>query len=195
MIGKTLGHFRITDKVGAGGMGQVFKAVDMKLGRTVAIKTLLPDRVADGERKRRFIQEAQAASALNHPNIVVIHEIGEEAGVDFIVMEFVEGRTLDALIPPEVEQVLRRALRKDAARRFQHMDDLKVALEELREESESGKLARVEAPKASARRWWVGGGDWGGGCLRSGGGMVRVTARGGGGRFTIGGSAFGVDVR
>lgn len=99
MAEKTIGRFRIVDRLGAGGMGQVYKAIDTRLNRTVAIKTLLPDKVSDPERKRRFIQEAQAASALNHPTIVVIHEIGEEDGIDYIVMEYIEGKTLDALIP------------------------------------------------------------------------------------------------
>lgn len=298
MIGETIGHFRILSKLGTGGMGQVYKATDARLNRAVAIKTLLPDKVTDPERKRRFIQEAQAASALNHPNIIVIHDINEENGVDFIVMEYVEGKTLDALIPrggmklgdalriaiaiadalakahsagiihrdlkpsnimvaddgrikvldfglakltdfaevgageatltvrpetedgvilgtttymspeqaegkkldgrsdifslgavlyemvtgrrafsgnsrtailsailreepkvpeslpSEMERLLRRALRKDPARRFQHMDDLKVALEDLREESDSGKLARV-GPAKSHRGWLI----------------------------------------
>jgi serine/threonine protein kinase/Tol biopolymer transport system component len=79
-------------------MGVVYQARDMRLKRSVAIKVLLPDRMTDPERKRRFIQEARAASALNHPNIITIHDIGNEGGIDFIVMEFVAGRTLDQRI-------------------------------------------------------------------------------------------------
>src|SRR5437773_7939162 len=99
MTGQTLGHYQILEKLGAGGMGEVYKARDSRLNRTVAIQLLRPERVADAGRKQRFVQEAQAASALNHPNIVVIHDINSENGVDYMVMECVAGRTLDALIP------------------------------------------------------------------------------------------------
>ncbi len=99
MIGKTLGHYQIAEKLGEGGMGVVYKARDTHLDRFVAIKVLPAERVADPDRKRRFVQEAKAASALNHPNIVTIHDITQEAGTDFIVMEYVAGKTLDDLIP------------------------------------------------------------------------------------------------
>ena len=99
MTGQTLGHYQILEKLGSGGMGEVFKARDTRLNRLVAIKVLPPDKVSNPDRKRRFIQEAQAASALNHPNIVVIHDIHEEFGVDYMVMEFIEGKTLEAAIP------------------------------------------------------------------------------------------------
>ncbi len=98
MIGQALGRYRIVDKLGEGGMGVVYKARDTDLDRFVAIKVLPPERVADRERKRRFVQEAKAASSLNHPNIVAIHDIAADDGVDFIVMEYVEGRTLDQVI-------------------------------------------------------------------------------------------------
>jgi serine/threonine protein kinase len=80
-------------------MSEVYRARDSRLGREVAIKTLPAERMADEGRRRRFVQEARAASALNHPNIVTIHEIESAEGVDFIVMEYVPGRTLDGLIP------------------------------------------------------------------------------------------------
>jgi len=99
MIGKTLAHYRIVAKLGAGGMGVVFKAQDLHLDRFVALKILPPEKVADPDRKRRFVQEAKAASALNHPNIVTIHDIAQEGETDFIVMEFIDGETLDQLIP------------------------------------------------------------------------------------------------
>ncbi len=98
MIGRTLLHYRITEKIGEGGMGAVYKAVDTHLERPVAIKVLPADKVADPGRKQRFIQEVRAASALHHPNIVVIHDIAADQGLDFIVMEFVEGLSLDRMI-------------------------------------------------------------------------------------------------
>jgi eukaryotic-like serine/threonine-protein kinase len=292
MVGKTISHYDILEKLGDGGMGVVYKARDTHLDRFIAIKVLLPERVADPDRKRRFVQEAKTASALNHPNIVHIYDIDQQDGVDYIAMEHVQGKTLDQLIPrdgmrlnealkcaaqiadalakanaagiihrdlkpgnvmvtqdervkvldfglakltesagigedastrtvkptteegkivgtvaymspeqaegkkvdarsdifsfgsllyemitgrrafqgdtrastlaavlrdepkpasqitlglsKEVERVIRRCLRKDPAHRFQHMDDLKVALEELEEESDSGKLTALE---------------------------------------------------
>ncbi len=98
MIGRRLGHFEITGAIGAGGMGVVYKATDLKLQRTVALKLLPPELAADRDRRSRFEREARAASALNHPNIVTVHEIDSADGVDFIAMELVEGETLDALI-------------------------------------------------------------------------------------------------
>ncbi len=97
MIGQTLGHYRIEEKLGAGGIGVVYRAVDTRLGRPVAIKVLLGAATADAERKGRFFQEARAASALNHPNIITIYDIGSADGTDFIAMEFVQGKTLDGL--------------------------------------------------------------------------------------------------
>ena len=79
-------------------MGVVYKARDTRLNRSVAIKVLPRDQMSDPERKRRFIQEARAASALNHPNIITIYDIGSEGGIDFVVMEYVAGKTLDQLI-------------------------------------------------------------------------------------------------
>src|SRR5437660_4901124 len=98
MVGQTLGHYRIEAKLGEGGMGVVYRARDVRLDRPVAIKVLPPERVEDPERKRRFVQEAKAASALNHPNIVHIYGIDTDSGVDFMAMEYVEGRTLHDVI-------------------------------------------------------------------------------------------------
>ena len=91
-------HYRVVSRLGAGGMGEVYLAQDTQLDRSVALKVLPDDVSQDPERMRRFVQEAKAASSLNHPNICVIHEIGDADGVRFIVMEYVEGQPLEAKI-------------------------------------------------------------------------------------------------
>jgi predicted ATPase/predicted Ser/Thr protein kinase len=108
VISQTLSHYRILEKLGAGGMGEVYLAEDTKLGRKVALKLLPAAYTTNDERVRRFEQEARAASALNHPNIITIHEIGEAAAGRFIVMEYVQGRTLRALIneQPPLESIV-----------------------------------------------------------------------------------------
>ncbi|HVF90754.1 MAG TPA: UvrD-helicase domain-containing protein [Blastocatellia bacterium] len=92
--GTKIGHYRIISPLGAGGMGAVYKAHDEKLDRIVAVKVIQPDMVAHEDRRRRFLQEARAASALNHPHILTVYEIGDADGRPFIVMEFIEGETL-----------------------------------------------------------------------------------------------------
>jgi serine/threonine protein kinase/tetratricopeptide (TPR) repeat protein len=95
MIGATLSHFRITDKLGEGGMGEVWLAEDTRLGRKVALKILPPERAESEDRRRRFEDEARAASALNHPGIAHIYDVGQADGIHFIAMEHVEGESLD----------------------------------------------------------------------------------------------------
>jgi serine/threonine protein kinase/dipeptidyl aminopeptidase/acylaminoacyl peptidase len=97
--GARLGPYEVVSLVGAGGMGEVYRARDTRLGREVAIKVLPADRITDTDRRRRFVQEAQAASALNHPHIITIYEIESADDNDFIVMEYVRGKSLDGLIP------------------------------------------------------------------------------------------------
>ena len=95
MIGKTISRYRIVEKLGEGGMGVVYKAVDSKLHRTVALKFLRPDAVENPELKARFLNEAEAAAALDHPNICTIHEIGEtDDGQSFIAMACYQGLSL-----------------------------------------------------------------------------------------------------
>ncbi|HUB77782.1 MAG TPA: protein kinase [Bryobacteraceae bacterium] len=303
MIGHTISHYEVVEKLGEGGMGVVYKAHDSHLDRFVAIKVLPPEKVVDAERKRRFVQEAKTASALNHPGIVTIYDIGQSEGADFIAMEFIDGKTLDALIgrkglklnealkyaiqiadalakahsvgivhrdlkpgnvmvteggrvkvldfglakltereampedstrtlqpstevgvivgtasymspeqaegkkvdarsdifsfgsvlyemltgqrafrrdtpaltlaailhmepvplepaiPREVDKVVMHCLRKDPARRYQHLDDVKIALEDLKEESETGAWEGAAAVERTRRRWW----PWAGG--------------------------------
>src|SRR5947207_12832786 len=109
--GARLGPYEIVAPHGAGGMGEVYQARDSRLNRLVALKVLPADRMGNAERRARFVQEAQLASSLQHPNIVVIYEIGSSDNVDFMAMELIRGRTLEALIP-------RKGLRLPEALRY-----------------------------------------------------------------------------
>ncbi len=109
MIGRTLSHYKILEELSRGGMGIVYRALDLKLDREVALKVLPPELVADSERKRRFVQEAKAAAKLEHPHIGVVHEIDEAEGVTFIAMELIRGEKLRDTIA-KCPLPLRRAL-------------------------------------------------------------------------------------
>src|SRR3954463_12195767 len=98
MLGRTISHYQIVEKLGEGGMGVVYKARDIRLNRFAAIKVLRSDKIATEDRMTRFAQEARAASSLNHPHIITVYDILEEDRTDFIVMEYVQGKTLDQII-------------------------------------------------------------------------------------------------
>src|SRR5665213_3425763 len=123
MVGRKVGQYQFLEKLGAGGMGEIYKAQDSRLGRVVAIKVLPSARSGDPERRRRFLQEAQAASGLNHPSIIVIHDIVSEGDTEYMVMEYVAGKTLNDLIPKgglRVPQALKYALQISDALNVAH---------------------------------------------------------------------------
>ena len=98
--GEMLAHYRVETKVGQGGMGVVYRAWDTRLDRRIALKVLRPEQLAGPGHKQRLVGEARAASALMHPNIVTVHDVGSDRDIDFIAMEYIEGRPLDQVIPP-----------------------------------------------------------------------------------------------
>src|SRR5205085_276797 len=113
MIGATLDNYRILEKIGAGGQGDVYKAVDKRLGRSVVIKVLPPDLTVKEANLKRFEREARLASSLDHPNICTIFDLGEAEGLHYIAMQYVEGRNVRQLVngrPLELDSALRIAI-------------------------------------------------------------------------------------
>ena len=136
MVGKKISHYKILEKLGEGGMGIVYKAFDTKLERTVALKLLQPETIGDADAKKRFIREARAASALNHPNITTIHEINEYHGRDFICMEYVEGLTLREMVKPgplPIKEVLQIA--EQVAEALQEAHDSHIVHRDIKSEN------------------------------------------------------------
>ncbi len=121
MIGKTISHYHVTAALGAGGMGEVYRATDTRLDRDVALKVLPAGALADEAARKRFRKEALALSKLNHPNIAVVHDFDTQDGIDFLVMEFVEGTTLS-------ERVSKGALPQKEVARLQKSAKLSLAV-------------------------------------------------------------------
>jgi eukaryotic-like serine/threonine-protein kinase len=115
MIPSRLGPYEITARLGAGGMGEVYRAIDSRLGREVAVKVLPPEFASDSERLRRFEQEARAASALNHPDILTVYDVGREDGRPFLVTELLEGRSLREILATAGRVPPKRAFEYGAA--------------------------------------------------------------------------------
>ncbi|HVA18026.1 MAG TPA: serine/threonine-protein kinase, partial [Candidatus Dormibacteraeota bacterium] len=133
MIGQTLGHYRIIEKIGAGGMGNVYRARDEQLDRDVALKVLPPGMLKDEKARRRFRNEALLLAKLNHPNVATVHEFDTEAGADFLVMECVAGASLAQKLEagplPEKETIM---LAMQVAQALQEAHELGIVHRDLK---------------------------------------------------------------
>ena len=152
MIGQTISHYKIVEKLGEGGMGIVYRAHDTKLDRDVALKFLPRGLEAHKPEQARFLQEAQAASALNHPNICTIHDLRDYEGQQFIVMEFVDGQTLRYLKPDiqKLETVLSYAIQIGEA--LQHAHSHSIVHRDVKPENVMINLGNEEPQSLSPFR-------------------------------------------
>ena len=151
MIGQTISHYQVTEEIGEGGMGVVYKAQDTKLGRTVALKFLAAHLLSDEEAKKRFIREAKAAAALDHPNICTVHEIDEVRGKTFIAMAYLEGQTLEQKIAEcplkfddalDIAAQIAKGLAEAHGKGIYHRD-IKPSNAMLLQKGSSGRLVKI----------------------------------------------------